>query len=113
MKIVGKNDQERISVTSTQATPHLNTSYEPSFKEMLKEDLSEAIRESLRASLQAGSAEAYFDRGVLNPVYKEMDPEPVVHQDPLLTLQSNVEVLSDLVHRWSFVMKENRYLLKM
>ena len=45
-------------------------------------------------------------------VYHEMADEPVTRQDPWQQLQSNIETLQDLQSRYSFVLREVRYLLK-
>lgn len=45
-------------------------------------------------------------------VYREMDDQPVTFRDPLVELQSNIEILADLQNRFSFMMREVKYLIK-
>lgn len=45
-------------------------------------------------------------------VYRELDDQPLSVQDPLMQLQSNLETLSDLQFRYSFLMREIQYLIK-
>ncbi len=49
---------------------------------------------------------------VMNKSYHEMSDFPVQEQDDLLQLQTNIAMLEDLQLRFSFVMKEVRYLMK-
>jgi len=44
--------------------------------------------------------------------YHELSDIPVVETDALAQLASNIEMLSDLQQRLSFVMREVRYLMK-
>lgn len=44
--------------------------------------------------------------------YHEMADRPVVEKDALAQLHSNIEMLSDLQSRLSFLMREVRYLMK-
>jgi hypothetical protein len=44
--------------------------------------------------------------------YHEMSDFPVVEVDALKQLQENIELLSDVQNRLSFLMREVRYLLK-
>ncbi|WP_295900291.1 hypothetical protein [uncultured Bdellovibrio sp.] len=49
---------------------------------------------------------------VTHKSYHELADTPVVEVDALAQLQSNIEMLSDLQSRLSFVMREVRYLMK-
>lgn len=45
-------------------------------------------------------------------VYHEMADEPVTRIDPWQQLQLNIDTLQDLQSRYSFVLREVRYLIK-
>lgn len=45
-------------------------------------------------------------------VYCELSDEPVTQQDPLQRLESNMALLLDLQTRYSFVLREVKYLMK-
>ena len=45
-------------------------------------------------------------------VYHEMADKPVTRVDPWEQLQMNIETLQDLQSRYSFVLREVRYLIK-
>ena len=49
---------------------------------------------------------------VTNKSYHELADRPVVEQDALLQLHTNVEMLADLQGRLSFLMREVRYIMK-
>lgn len=44
--------------------------------------------------------------------YHELSDKTVVEQDVLLQLTANIELLADLQSRFSFLMREVRYVLK-
>lgn len=49
---------------------------------------------------------------VTHKSYHEMADKPVVEADCLAQLHTNIEMLSDLQSRLSFLMREVRYLMK-
>jgi len=49
---------------------------------------------------------------ITNKSYHEMADTPVVELDPVNQLHANLEMLSDLQARHSFLMREVRYLMK-
>lgn len=49
---------------------------------------------------------------VSHKAYHEMSDVPVVEKDALTQLEDNLEVLSDLQKRLSFVMREVRFMMK-
>lgn len=74
------------------------------------ERLHAAVRESLRLSLVG---ELHLQsQSLAETVYNELAVAPVQKMEPLSLLRANMDTLEDLIQRWSFVMKENRYLLK-
>lgn len=58
------------------------------------------------------SYSALSEISITHKSYHEMSDTPVVEQDALAQLHSNLEMLSDLQGRLSFLMREVRYLLK-
>lgn len=49
---------------------------------------------------------------VTHKSYRELEVQPVIEVDCLAQLHANLEMLSDVQARWSFVMREIRYLMK-
>lgn len=74
------------------------------------ERLHSAVRESLRHSLVGEPR--LETQSVTETVYNEMALAPLQKKEPIALLRSNMETLENMIQRWSFVMKENRYLLK-
>jgi hypothetical protein len=63
-------------------------------------------------------AQAYWEnlslqnQPVMHQAYHELADKPVVEVDALAQLHANIETLSDLQGRLSFVMREVKYLMK-
>ena len=63
-------------------------------------------------------AEAYWEnlslqnQPIMHQAYHEMSETPVVEMDALAQLHANIETLSDLQGRLSFLMREVKYLMK-
>lgn len=74
------------------------------------ERLHSAVRESLRVSLNGDLQ--YSTQTMTETIYNELAQSPIQKKEPMALLHSNMETLEGLIQRWSFIMKENRYLLK-
>jgi hypothetical protein len=62
---------------------------------------------------ESSAAESYFTQEpVTHKSYHELADQPVVEIDALAQLHANLEMLSDLQSRLTFVMREVRYLMK-
>lgn len=69
------------------------------------------------AALEVQQVESYHNTGVESSLvthksYRELEVQTVIEVDCLAQLHANLEMLSDVQARWSFVMREIRYLMK-
>ncbi|WII71388.1 hypothetical protein QJS83_13040 [Bdellovibrio sp. 22V] len=64
------------------------------------------------ASDYMGSLSSSESSPITHKSYHEMSDVPVVEADALAQLHRNLEMLTDLQSRLSFVMREVRYLMK-
>ena len=68
----------------------------------------ELVKNESETSINAHSSESL----VSHKSYHELSDKTVVEGDALLQLTANIELLADLQSRFSFLMREVRYVLK-
>lgn len=53
-----------------------------------------------------------FSSEFLNPVYRELEDFPVRDHDPMSELEFNIQALNEIQQRFSFIMREVKYLIR-